>query len=611
MNETLLLLLILFPAAFGALLLVVPTKTKYLREITSLVAAGFMVYVALGLWDQQIDLTIPWAGFGIDFQLRLYAFSQFIVAAIVGFVFLIIMYSIKFMEERSRNNQFYGFLFLAEAMAIGSVLANNLAVMLFFWEGLLISLFVLITLGREQAFKTAVKTFIIIGLSDLCLMLGIAMVGFQAGTLTMSEIHLNTSGLNGVAFILMLIGAMAKGGALPFHTWIPDAAVDAPLPFMALFPGALEKLLGIYLVARIALDFFEPGLGMQLLVMSIGAITIVFAVMMALIQKDFKRLLSYHAISQVGYMILGIGTGVPAGVVGGLFHMINNAIFKSCLFLTGGAVEKQTGTTDLTRLGGLAKQMPVTFGCFLVAALSISGVPPFNGFVSKELIFEGTIEKGYLVFFIAAVIGAIFTAASFLKLGHAVFFGKPEQKGVSETHWSMLIPISALAWGCIIFGLRFDIPINFLVKPSLSTSLSEELLNHVHFKFGINELLLVTLMILIIAILNHIHGVKTSGKGVGASEHIHHAPGLKTIYHLAEERVFDPYVQGKIAGGYLTLGLYKIDRAVDWLYQKFFPSAAAFIASARLIHNGFFANYLSWSLGGMLLIILYLTWFVK
>ena len=131
---------------------------------------------------------------------------------------------------------------------------------------------------------------------------------------------------------------------------------------------------------------------MSIVMMTIGAVTILLAVMMALIQKDYKRLLSYHAISQVGYMILGIGTALPVGIVGGLFHMINNAMFKSGLFLTGGAVEKQTGTTDLHNLGGLGRKMPVTFACFLMLALSISGVPPFNGFFSKELIFDGALK---------------------------------------------------------------------------------------------------------------------------------------------------------------------------------------------------------------------------
>ena len=186
-------------------------------------------------------------------------------------------------------------------------------------------------------------------------MLGIGIVGAQANTLEMSKIHLNTIGINGVAFVLMMIGAMAKAGAMPFHTWIPDAAIDAPLPLMAFLPAALEKLLGIYLVARIALDFFSISPGMQIFMMTVGAVTIILAVMMALVQSNFKRLLSYHAISQVGYMILGIGTGIPLAIAGGLFHMINHAIYKSCLFLTGGAVEKQTGTTEIDRTGWLGQ----------------------------------------------------------------------------------------------------------------------------------------------------------------------------------------------------------------------------------------------------------------
>ena len=536
---SILLLLILIPALYGAILLAFPSKVKSFWEVISVVISAFLVYLVLNIWGQPLQVIKPWAGFGIDFQLRLYQFSQFIVIAITGFVFLVTLYSSRFMVDHPKNNQFYGFLFLSAAMAIGATLANNLVIMLFFWESLLITMFAMINLGKEDAFKTAVKAFVIVGLSDLCLMLGIGIVGAQAKTLVMTDIHLDTTGLNGVAFILMLIGAMAKAGAMPFHSWIPDAAKDALLPFMAILPAALEKLLGIYLVARIVLDFFTPSTGMRLLVMSIGAITIVFAVMMALIQKDYKRLLSYHAISQVGYMILGIGTGIPIAVAGGLFHMINHAMYKSCLFLTSGSVEKQTGTTDLNKLGGLWKQMPVTFTCFAIAAASISGVPPFNGFVSKEMIFEGTLATGYRIFFVAAVIGALFTAASFLKLGHAVFFGKkqPEIEKVSEAHWTMLAPMIILALGCIFFGVANTYPLNYLIKTSLSHSLGAAGVAQVHFAFGWGELFWFTLFTLTIAVINHAIGVKLSGNGIGASEHIHHAPVLNTVYDLAERRV--------------------------------------------------------------------------
>ncbi len=260
--------------------------------------------------------------------------------------------------------------------------------------------------GGQNAFKTAIKAFIIVGISDLCMMIGIGLTGHLAGTMTISQISLQAGSLGSLAFILMMIGAISKAGCMPFHSWIPDAAVDSPLPFMAFLPASLEKLLGIYFLARISLDMFklDKGSWLSTLLMIVGSATILLAVMMALVQKDYKRLLSYHAISQVGYMILGIGTCLPIGIIGGLFHMINNALYKSCLFLTGGSVEKQAGTTELGKLGGLGIKMPVTFFCFAIAAASISGVPPFNGFFSKEFVYDAALNRGP-IFYLAAILG--------------------------------------------------------------------------------------------------------------------------------------------------------------------------------------------------------------
>src|SRR5208282_164932 len=197
----------------------------------------------------------------------------------------------------------------------------------------------------------------------------------------------------------------------------------------------------------------------SMVMMIVGSGTIVLAVMMALVQKDYKRLLSYHAISQVGYMVLGIGTALPIGIVGGLFHMINHAMYKSCLFLTGGAVEKQAGSTDLEKLGGLARSMPVTAVCFIVAAASISGVPPFNGFFSKEMVYHAALESGW-VFYAVALLGSVFTAASFLKLGHAAFFGKrADTPAIREAPLPMLIPMIVLAGLCVLFGVGNSLPL--------------------------------------------------------------------------------------------------------------------------------------------------------
>ena len=214
---------------------------------------------------------------------------------------------------------------------------------------------------------------------------------------------------------------------------------------------------------------------MRLLLMVIGAVTIIGAVMMAMVQHNLRRLLSFHAVSQVGYMVLGIGTGVWIGVVGGLFHMLNNAIYKCALFLVAGSVEHRTGTTELDRLGGLARVMPVTFGACLIAALAISGIPPFNGFVSKWMIYRGVLASTSTLmplFLVAAIFGSALTLASFVKVIHSIFWGRlPDElqaKPIREVGVSMVIPMVVLAALCVIFGIFWMVPVNGLIAKALT-----------------------------------------------------------------------------------------------------------------------------------------------
>ena len=340
--------------------------------------------------------------------------------------------------------------------------------------------------------------------------------------------------------------------------------------------------------------------------MIIGSITIILAVAMALIQKDYKRLLSYHAISQVGYMILGVGTLVPAGIVGGLFHMINNALYKSCLFLTGGSVEKQTGTTDLQKLGGLWKTMPVTFACFAVAAVSISGVPPFNGFFSKELIYDGALERGW-IFYFAAVAGSFLTAASFLKLGHAAFIDKQRSKleKTKEAPISMLVPMIVIAAICIIFGIWNSLPINGLITPSIGGHRLEGA-NFAGFPKNM-MLIVITIAVLIGALLNHIYGVKKSGSGLKAADHIYHAPVLSNIYEKAEKRFFDPYDIGLKLVGVLSKIAWATDKAIDWVYNDFsVKTSYAVSALVRKLQNGSYARYIILAVSAAALVIAFL-----
>ncbi|MCX5782263.1 MAG: NADH-quinone oxidoreductase subunit L [Elusimicrobia bacterium] len=603
------LLLIFTPIIFGLLILFIPNKLRGFKEVIAFLVTAFCFVLAIYLFkSKEIYFSVPWIGYGIDFQLRLYNFSQFTLLFASGFIFLVTLYSTTFMYDKNYLNQYYSYLLLTLGFSSGVVLADNLVVMLFFWEGLLLTTFGTISIGNKNAYKTAIKAFLIIGITDLCLMLGIGLVYYITGTLTISKISIPlTTSLSAAAFTFMMIGAIAKGGSMPFHSWIPDAAIDAPLPFMAFLPASLEKLLGIYLLTRITLNLFQmtPGSWVSLMLMIIGAVTILLAVMMALVQKDFKRLLSYHAISQFGYMVLGIGTAVPVGIVGGIFHMINNALYKSCLFLTGGAVEKQTGTTNLENLGGLGRKMPVTFICFAVTAIAISGVPPLNGFFSKELVMDGALERHW-IFYVAALVGSFFTAASFLKLGHSAFLGKlqDQHKNVKEVPLTMLFPMIIIAFVCILFGLYNSLPIKHMIQPLLG----EHLLEGKNFAGFPSNLILVGLTVITLAgaLINHIYGVKRTGKGIGAIDHIHYAPVLNQIYNLAEKRFFDPYdIALKIVNIIAKISFFA-DRAIDWLYNGFSVGGAYLLSTLlRKSNTGSYSSYIVWSLVGIFCIFVF------
>lgn len=608
MAGNILILPVLIPLVAAILTLLSPNKRRYLKEAIALVSSAATLVIASLLFRKDIDFSMPWAGFGFEFSLRCYNFSSFIMLAASFFALLIALYSITFLQNKNYAKYFYAYFLITLSFVNGVVLADNLVLLLFFWEGLLLTLFLMIAIGNPLAFRTATKAFVIVGVSDLCFMVGAALAGNISGTFAISKMNISLGGLGGLAFLLLMIGTIAKAGSMPFHTWIPDAAVDAPLPFMAFLPASIEKLVGIYMLARLSLDMFksEPHSWISILLMSIGAITIILAVAMALVQKDYKRLLSYHAISQVGYMILGVGTLVPAGIVGGLFHMLNNSLYKCCLFLTGGSVEKQAGTTDLDKLGGLWNKMPVTFACFVVAAVSISGVPPFNGFFSKELVYDGALERGW-IFYLAAVGGSFLTAASFLKLGHAAFLDKQRSRleTTKEAPMSMLVPMIVIAAICIIFGLWNSLPINSLITPSVG----EHWLEGRSFAgFPANIMLVaITIVVLAAALLNHIYGVKKTGSGLKAADHIYHAPLLSDIYEKAEKRFFDPYDIGLKLVNIVSRIAWAIDKAIDWVYDGFSVKVSYAVSfTVRKLQNGSYVRYIVLAVSTAALVIVFL-----
>lgn len=600
----LLLAMCVLPLAGGALACLSRGKHKSaLRMLAVLLFGAANLFAALALYlGGGASGTLAFGAQGLEMRFSAFDLSS-LMLLFAAFMFLVVaLYAASWFRTRENGGLYLLFLFISLSMLNGALMSDNLGILLFFWEGLLCTLFGILLIGRRENPKTAIKALALSGTADLLMMLGIIVTAHLAGSLNMSEIAahpLSTGGLGALGCACMLLGAMGKAGAMPFHSWIPDAASGAPAPFLAAFPGSLEKIAGIYLMTRIIKDLYavSPGSGMSLFTMIIGTVTLFFGVAMALIQKDMRRLLSYHAISQVGYMILGIGTGLSVGIVGGVFHMMNNALYKTGLFITAGAVEDQTGTTDLHKLGGLRRAMPVTSACFLVCALSIAGLPGTNGFFSKELIFDAALETN-LTFYIAALAGAFMTAASFLKLGGAAFLGRARlpqgHRNIRETRPGILIPAVLLALMCIFFGAYNAFPLKTLIGPALHET-------HVHAGWPESTtLVLISCGVLALALLDHLYGRRRDGGALAAADHIRYAPGIKQAYALAERGRLDPYNWLMAAANGFGAACAWIEGGVSWFYDKAVPGLVN--GTGRTLSkfwNGSVSRYLIIALAGV------------
>jgi len=478
-------LAISFPLLAGFVCMLLPSALDRARALISTASAAilFIFTLAVFLIGRPMLPTDPLFMLNREYLcLRLDHLGSFVLLGIGFFGFIISLYSMGYMKGRDRLREYYAYLLWTLALSCGAVLANDLVLLLVFWGLLGITLYMMAGIGGGDAAAAAKKSFIIIGGSDCLLLLGVVILWVVKGTTRMDVLSVSLHGeLSYVAFLCFAVAALAKAGAMPFHSWVPDFGEKAPSSVTAFLPASIDKLLGIYLLARTALHLFRMNTAMNTMLMFVGAGTVICAVMMALVQHDLKRLLSYHAVSQVGYMVLGIGTGTLVGIAGGLFHMLNHAIYKSCLFLCAGSVERRNGTTDLDKLGGLASAMPITFISCFIAALAISGIPPLNGFTSKWMVYQGIIESAqsgsftWVIWLVAAMMGSALTLASFAKVLHAVFLKKPgpeqAKRKVKEVELAMWLPMVVLAALCILFGVvATRLPLAEMIFPAVPGS---------------------------------------------------------------------------------------------------------------------------------------------
>ncbi len=613
--------IIFLPVIAGIVLFVLPERIKSVKGIVSLVISAFTAYGAYyvfalkgvigkacitdGIHCRSEAVNICFDSIGNYTAINIDSLNKLITLLIGFFGLLIVVYSLVYINKAKSIRNYYPFVLITLGSSFGAVLADNLILFILFWGILALTCYKLIKGYDEESSAAAKKTLVIIGASDGIMILGIAIIWKITGSLNMSELNIGTTdAIRNIAFITLLIGSFTKAGAFPFHTWIPDYVKKAPASSSAYLPASLDKLLGIYFLARICNDMFVLNQVLTLIIIIIGVLTIIIAVMMALMQHNYKKLLGYHAVSQVGYMVTGLGLGTPLGIIGGLFHMINNAVYKSGLFMVAGNIEKRTGKEELDDISGLSKAMPITFLTGLVFALSISGIPPFNGFASKWTIYQGIIDFGkeaglanqlWIIWLALAVIGSALTLASFIKYISGAFMGrrKEEFKNVKEVNVLMWLPNVILALICIgagVFATSFVIP-----KIFVPIAGDVQFIGSWH-STTISLLILVSILLgILIYLAGNIRNFRTADSFIGG-EKFYEKTGFasvefyKTIannnlfaflYKKAEEKWFDIYDLSK--------------NIINWLNSKF-----------SLAHNGILSNYAIWILAGLIIMMIFL-----
>jgi multicomponent Na+:H+ antiporter subunit D len=315
-------------------------------------------------------------------------------------------------------------------------------------------------------------------IASMFILFGVALVYGHTGTLNMAFIAtaIEASGMNrGLTFALalFLVGFGLKAALVPFHAWLPDAHPSAPAPISAMLSGVLIKALGVYAIARLMFNVFDVSLTLWWVLVALALLSMFAGAFLALGQWDLKRLMAYSSISQVGYVMLGLGLGAviiakekditaaaSLALLGGLFHLLNHSVYKSLLFLNSGSVEMATGTRQLKEMGGLAEKLPYTRATCAIGSASIAGIPPFSGFWSKLIIVVAAIQAGFYWIAAAVVCVSVCTLIMYLKVHRYVFLGElpDNMKEIKEQKGSMLLAMSLLAVLCMGMGLLLLVP---------------------------------------------------------------------------------------------------------------------------------------------------------
>lgn len=442
--------------------------------------------------------------FDVSLSFRLDGLSFIFALIITGIGFLVVIYSKKYMHSESAISRYFSYILLFMSSMLGVVLSNNLISLFVFWELTSISSYLLIGFWfyKEKSRYGAWKALLITAGGGLAMLAGFILMYTVTGSFEISQILSQKELIKSSPFyltilVLTLIGSFTKSAQFPFHVWLPDA-MEAPTPVSAYLHSATMVKAGIYLLARL-----NPVLGGSsywfYMVTFTGILTMCYGSIMAIRQRDLKALLAFSTISQLGLITSLLGVSTETAVIGAVFHIINHAAFKGSLFMVTGIIDHEAGTRNLDELGGLGRKMPFTAVVALIGALAMAGIPPLNGFISKELFFEAVLVDGWAGYVLPAlaVFGSIFTFIYSMIFVISPFLGtyKPKEKTVHEAPWGLLLSPMILGVTNLALGIYPKLVADIISKGAANI-LGKYVDAHLSLWHGFNVPLLMSLIVM-------------------------------------------------------------------------------------------------------------------
>ncbi len=388
-------------------------------------------------------------------------------------VFITLIVSREFIEAGDKKLNFINIILIALAGMNGAVLTRDIFSLYVFFEITAVASFILMAFDKDLfAFEGAFKYIVFSALASAFMISAIALLFMLTDSMDFSVMRSSLKAVEpgNIIFILstglFFAAFFIKSGLMPFHSWLPDAHSSAPPQVSILLAGIIIKVTGLYALIRVTATVLGFSVPIKSVLLIMGAVSVILGALAALGQSDFKRMLAYSSVSQVGYIVLGLGSGTIVGIAGAVLHIFNHSVFKSLLFVNAAAVEKQAGTRDMDKMSGLSQRMPLTGFSSVLASLSCAGLPPLAGFWSKLLIIIGLWEAGYYVYASVAVIASVITLAYLLSLQRRVFFGKIAQhlEKVKEAGFDLVFPMLLLSMIIVGFGVFTPFILNKFIQ---------------------------------------------------------------------------------------------------------------------------------------------------